>query len=58
MEAKNNKWTKTEAMDNLVRQIQSDVELKLIVAEFHRQFQNDSQALLHGMFFNELILHH
>jgi 5-methylthioribose kinase len=49
MEAKNNKWTKTDEMDKLVSDIQSDSELKIIVAEFHRQFQNDSQALLHGI---------
>jgi 5-methylthioribose kinase len=50
MEAKNNKWTKTDEIDALVRQIQSDTALKVIVAEFHRQFQNDNQALLHGIF--------
>lgn len=48
MEAKNNHWTKTDEMDKIVHEIQSDNELKVIVAEFHRQFQNDSQALLHA----------
>jgi 5-methylthioribose kinase len=48
MGAKNNKWTNTEEMNNLVAQLQSDMALKLVVAEFHHRFQNDNQALLHA----------
>jgi len=48
MEAKNNKWTDTEEINNLVQQLRTDTKLKIIVGDFHRQFQNNSQSLLHA----------